>query len=254
MAIFVLIHGGLHGGWCWDRVVTRLAAAGHTAIAPDLPSMGDDDTPRAAVSLASTGDFIADCVRQQAERVVLVGHSMAGIAISEAAERVPESLLGLVYVSALLVPGGMSVADMTRGEVRPPAAGAIPLPDGAIMWDPVAARDVFYNRTDPDEIERSIERLKPQAMAPMAERLTTTPARFGRVPRAYVECLHDNACPIEVQRQMRIALPCDPVFAIPSDHSPFLSAPDALTGCLIGAMLAFRDEHMPRHPQVPPTA
>lgn len=247
MALFVLIHGGLHGGWCWDHVVACLADAGHRSIAPDLPSMGADDSPRAAVSLAAMGDFIADLLRRQREPVVLVGHSMAGIAISEAAERAPHCLLGLVYVSALLVPGGMSVADMRRGEVRPPADGALLLPDGfSIMWDPAAARDVFYNRTDPAEIERAIPRLRPQSMVPMSERLTVTPSRFGRVPRAYVECMRDNACPIAVQRQMQLALPCDPVFAMASDHSPFLSAPAELAGHLVSAMQAFGwREHRP---------
>ena len=29
MGVFVLVHGGWHGGWCWRKVVPILRAAGH---------------------------------------------------------------------------------------------------------------------------------------------------------------------------------------------------------------------------------
>ena len=29
MATYVLVHGGGHGGWCYQRVARRLRAAGH---------------------------------------------------------------------------------------------------------------------------------------------------------------------------------------------------------------------------------
>lgn len=88
----VLVHGGLHGGWCWEHVLPRLREAGFTASAPDLPGMGQDRTPLSNVTLASTADFLARHVGER-QNVLLVGHSMAGPAISECAERVPGHLL-----------------------------------------------------------------------------------------------------------------------------------------------------------------
>ena len=41
MATFVLIHGGGHGGWCYQRVARRLRAAGHEVHAPSLTGLGD---------------------------------------------------------------------------------------------------------------------------------------------------------------------------------------------------------------------
>jgi hypothetical protein len=38
--------------------------------------------------------------------------------------------------------------------------------------------------------------------------------------------------PIETQRRLREALPCDPVITLDTDHSPFYSAPEALTAAL----------------------
>ena len=31
MTTFVLIHGGFHGGWCWDYLIPELEARGHSA-------------------------------------------------------------------------------------------------------------------------------------------------------------------------------------------------------------------------------
>jgi pimeloyl-ACP methyl ester carboxylesterase len=87
MARFVLVHGAWHGGWCWERIVPLLGAAGHEVLAPDLPGLGADRTPFAADVLAQWADFVAGLVRGAAEPAVLVGHSRGGLVISEAAER-----------------------------------------------------------------------------------------------------------------------------------------------------------------------
>ena len=63
--------------------------------------------------------------------------------------------------------------------------------------------------------------------------LELTAARYGRVPRAYVETTFDRAISLAAQRRIRAALPCDPVFTLDTDHSPFLSQPEALARILI---------------------
>jgi pimeloyl-ACP methyl ester carboxylesterase len=60
----------------------------------------------------------------------------------------------------------------------------------------------------------------------------STADRWGRLPRAYIECTDDRILPIGAQRAAHAALPCDPVIAIDSDHSPFFSAPDVLADAL----------------------
>ena len=39
MAGFLLIHGAMHGGWCFDAVAEILRGKGHAVVAPDLPGM-----------------------------------------------------------------------------------------------------------------------------------------------------------------------------------------------------------------------
>lgn len=40
-AIVVLVHGSMHGGWCWKRVVPLLRAAGHEVFTPTLTGLGE---------------------------------------------------------------------------------------------------------------------------------------------------------------------------------------------------------------------
>jgi pimeloyl-ACP methyl ester carboxylesterase len=237
MAIFLLIHGAMHGGWCWREVVPLLEAHGHTALAPTLPGLADDPTPRDRVDLKITADFIADLVRAQPEPVLLTGHSMGGLMISEAAERAAEHIAGLIYVTAALAPAGPRPPD-PRFEA---AMQAMTLSSDGVSFvcAPSAAAPMFYNRTDPKAAEDAVSRLTPQPIKPGIEPLSVTDARFGRLPRAYVECLDDQAIPIALQRDMQSALPCSPVVTLDTDHSPFLSAPRDLADALISIQQAF---------------
>jgi pimeloyl-ACP methyl ester carboxylesterase len=233
-ASFVLIHGAWHGAWCWDLVAERLRAAGHEVIAPDLPGLGRDETPLDQVSLASWADFVADLVRAAREPVVLVGHSRGGVVVTEVAERVPERVRVLVYLTAFLLPDGKAIADMlTMVEPRPITQGA--MVHGPNVTSTIAAEKVgpvFYNTTSPPLVERATRLVCAEPMMSFMTPVHTTDARWGRVRRAYVECLQDNAITIELQRLMQSALPCAPVVTLDTDHSPFFSAPAVLAAAL----------------------
>ena len=46
-----------------------------------------------------------------------------------------------------------------------------------------------------------MERLRPQPISISTTPVTLTEERFGSVPRWYIECTHDNAVRIELQRR-----------------------------------------------------
>jgi pimeloyl-ACP methyl ester carboxylesterase len=66
------------------------------------------------VTLQGYTDRVVDVLDAQPEPVVLVGHSLGGIAISQAAEQRPEKIEKLVYVCALLLPSGKSASDNSQ--------------------------------------------------------------------------------------------------------------------------------------------
>ena len=249
MAMFILVHGGAHGGWCWDKLVPELRKLGHRAVAPDLPGMGGDRTPLRQISLGGWGEFIAGIARQSEEPVVLVGHSRGGPVIGEAAERAPEALLGLIYLSAVLIPAGITTMAAFEGESTELMNRATSTADGlAFVLDREVARKGFYHRAARADAEWALDRLCPEPIGPNREPMTVTAERWGRVPRAFIECADDRAIPLALQRRLHGTLPCDPVITIDSDHSPFLCMPAPLASHLSSIAAGFAARRADRRP------
>ena len=235
MSSFLLVHGAWHGGWCWSKIEERLWRRGHQVLAPDLPSHGESRVPPATVTLDDYVDCLSDLLDQSRERVILVGHSMAGLVISEVAERRPEQVLALVYVTAFLLRDGQSIADVTRDDTESLARKARVVSSDRLT---VTTRDeavaaAFYGACSPEDVACAQARLKPQALAPFVSKASVTAERWGSVPRYYVECLRDRAIVPGLQHAMQAALPCRRSYPLDTDHSPFFSAPAQLTDVLL---------------------
>jgi pimeloyl-ACP methyl ester carboxylesterase len=230
-----LIAGAWHGAWCWHRLTPLLERHGARVIAPDLPSMAGDPTPADRVTLDSWARFVADIVVSQTEPVVLVGHSRGGIVISQAAELAPGRIRHLVYLSAYLLPAGASLAEEARRDAESIIAANMIAADSGMTCSvrESAVREAFYGLCSEADYDYARVRLSPEPLKPLVTPLTITASRFGSVPRAYVETTRDRTVTLASQRRMRAALPCAPVFTLESDHSPFLSQPEALARILI---------------------
>jgi len=237
MANFILIHGAMHGAWCWERVVPLLERQGHHVVAPDLPGMGKKALPTADVTLDAWSRFTVDLLNQQPGKSILVGHSLGGMVISQAAEAAPERIATLVYATALLPQNGLSAFDLTRGEDVPDRDARIdlnPTYDGqCITASPEGVRSFMYGETPAEWADLAASRVQPQPLEPLQRGAAITEAKFGAVPRIYIECLRDRIIPLSVQRAMHTASPCRTIYAIDTDHSPFYSTPEELAAILL---------------------
>ena len=235
MSTFVLVHGAWHGAWCWYRIVPALTQAGHTVLAPDLPSLGRDRTPIADVSLDRWADSVCRWIETAAEPVILVGHSRGGIVISEVAERLPTRIAGLVYLTAFLLRDGETLLEVAQSaDMSLVVPNMVVADDGASMTvreDAVA--EAFYGECSPEDIALAGMLLAPEAVAPNATAIHVTEARFGSVPKAYVECVRDRALPVELQRRMARNSACRIAASLDTDHSPFFSMPRELVASLL---------------------
>ena len=195
MATFVLVHGSMHGGWCWKKVAPLLRVAGHEVYTPTLTGLGE------RVHLAHPGvdldTHIADIVNllafeelafEELAGVVLVGHSYAGAVITGVADRAPERIAHLVYPDAVVVSDGQAVLDLfpsesraaIRAEVEGEGAGwrMTPPADPAARWGITAADDAAWVRA----------KVVPQPFRTFTQpiRLVHPAARAG--PRTLIVC------------------------------------------------------------------
>jgi pimeloyl-ACP methyl ester carboxylesterase len=235
MATFVLIHGAWHGAWCWHKLTPLIEASGARVIAPDLPSMGADVTPPEVITLDYWARFIVDLIAHEPEPVTLVAHSRGGVIASRVAEIAPDHVARLVYVAAYLLPARGTVAAEARADAGSSiAANMISAASGVTCTvRREALRELFYNNCGDADFEFARDRLSPEPLKPLVTSLDITPARFGRVPRAYIETSLDRVISPAAQKRMVAALPCDPVLTLETDHSPFLSQPEPLARMLI---------------------
>jgi pimeloyl-ACP methyl ester carboxylesterase len=108
----VLVHGAFADGSSWSKVIAILQAKGYNVTAVQLPltALADD--------VAATRRALA----QQKGLVIMVGHSWAGVVITEAG--MDPKVAGLVYVAAFAPDRGETVGELGKAYQPPPSFSA----------------------------------------------------------------------------------------------------------------------------------
>jgi pimeloyl-ACP methyl ester carboxylesterase len=234
MSSIHLIHGAWHGRWCWEKLIPGLQAAGHTVVANDLPGLGSDRTPAVEITLERYTDAVCDALAKEPSPAVVVGHSMAGVVIGEAAERMPEKIKALVYLTAYLLLPGQSLIDAAMSDPEASQLGQHLLMDGPCCTiRPDKIPEFLYGCCPREDAILAAALLVPQPLVAFTTPARVTAGRFGRIPKFYIQCLQDRTVPPSLQRTMIAATPCERIFSLNTDHSPFLSAPDELAAQIL---------------------
>jgi pimeloyl-ACP methyl ester carboxylesterase len=235
MGTFVLVHGAGSGAWVWHKIAPRLEAQGHRVITLDLPGHGLNPLPLAEVTLDRYVAAVCDCLRAQPEPVILVGHSLGGAVITQAAEHCPDRIATLVYLAGYLLRDGESALAITQADSESLLlANAVFSEDQlAATFRPEALQEIGYADCTVEDMALVRSLLAPQALAPLATPVHLTAENAGRVPKVYITCRQDRAIGPAAQQRMIAATPCDRVFELNTSHNPYLSAPQALAHHLL---------------------
>ena len=232
--MFVLVHGAWHGAWCWEQVEHHLGDLGAASVAIDLPGRAGDPQPVAELTLDSYVDRVVAAIDASPQPVVLVGHSLGGLVISQTAERVPDKISSLVYLCAMLLQDGQSTIDASVNDPGSELMANISLDDGAATSSVTGpgVRDLFYGDCTVDASEKAARLLVPEPIGPASTPVHVTADRWGSVPRSYILCTQDRAISPATQRAMIASVGVDRVIEMDSSHSPFISRPEQLAALL----------------------
>lgn len=240
MSIYVFVHGGWHGSWCWKKVVPLLREKGHSVFAPDLPGHGEDKMPLAAITPERVMQCIYDILDEQEEQVILVGHSSGGMLITEAARRRPEKIKALVYLAAFLLPAGVFPPSIMREDHESilPSSLIIDEERKVSIVRPEDAREVFYaDCSDEDATWATALLVAEPLKVGTSSEISATEVDIDWIPRAYITSLQDKALGPATQKKMYTMLPCRKVYELATSHSPFLSTPEQVVACLLDVAL-----------------
>jgi pimeloyl-ACP methyl ester carboxylesterase len=234
MNTYLLIHGAWHGAWCWNKVIPLLEKQGHKVIAPSLPGHGKDKTFIKEVTLTSYTDSICEILDSLEEPVILVGHSMGGLIMSQVAEYRPDKIEMLVYIAAFVLKNGESILPFIRKDAESLLIHNIDFSKdmSSIELNEDAIKNVFYGDCSDEDISRAKSLISPQSFAPIKSRLNISNEKFELAPKIYIECLADRAISITMQRKMYAEFSWKKVISIDSSHSPFFSSPEELVSNL----------------------
>ncbi len=210
--------------WCWRQVLPWLAAHGHEAVAIDLPGHGGDSTPVESVTFQHYVDRVLVAVRASDAPAILVGHSMAGAIVREAAGLAPAGIRAIVSVASLLPREGASMLSLVEGFDSEYLAQILWAKDGrSARLSEEGARRFFLALCPPAAVEAALPLLTPEPALPYETPLAYSDAG---VPHYYIECWQDRVVPIALQRSMHAGFPADRIYGLDTDHAPFFSRPE----------------------------
>lgn len=173
MAIYVLVHGGGHGGWCYSKVATLLREAGHEVHTPTLSGLADRSHLRfAGIGLDTHVQDVASLLDyEDLTDVILVGHSYGGMVITGAADRAVERVGRLVYLDAANPVNGQSLVDVA-GPIMESARQFGETIDGVeFVLLPTPDAGVFYGVSDPGDLAWMQQRLTAHPWQCFADKL-----------------------------------------------------------------------------------
>jgi pimeloyl-ACP methyl ester carboxylesterase len=103
---FVLVHGAWQAPFVWDSVKAELIRAGQHVVVVQLPGHGTDQTNPGVITMDSYRDQIVSAINSVSGKVILVGHSLSGFAITAAEEQIPSRIDKLVFLAAYIPSSG----------------------------------------------------------------------------------------------------------------------------------------------------
>jgi pimeloyl-ACP methyl ester carboxylesterase len=191
VATYVLVHGGGHGGWCYQRVARILRAEGHEVYAPTLTGLGErahllDER----VDLhRHVEDVVALLQYEDLRDVILVGHSYGGMVITGIADRAADRVGRLVYLDAANPVNGQSLVDVSGPiiEAVRPMGRVVDGIELVLLPGPDAG--LLYGVTDPVDLAWMAERLTGHPWKCFEQRLElTNEAALWAIPQYHIVC------------------------------------------------------------------
>ncbi|XP_059276610.1 methyl jasmonate esterase 1-like [Lycium ferocissimum] len=245
---FVLVHTAGHGAWSWYKIIALMRSSGHNVTALDLGASGIN--PKQALEVRHISDFFSPLMEFMAslpahEKVVLVGHSIGGLAIAKAMETFPEKIAVAVFVAALMPGPNLNATTLyfeTFNAVIPQLDNRVTYDDGptnpptTLILGPKYLATNFYPRSPIQDfaLATRVARPIPIRTNDVSKETVLSSKRYGSVRRVFIVVVEDKVLKKEFQQLMIEKNPPDEVKEIQgSDHMGMMSKPHQLFTLLI---------------------
>lgn len=216
----VLVHGLFADGSCWSEVIARLQAKGLRATAVQNPLTSLNDAVQATQRVLAMQDG----------PTVLVGHSFAGMIVSEAG--VDPKVSSLVYVAARAPDAGEDYTALAKTFPTPPAsAGIVWSGDWGQLGEEAFLRD--FGGDLPAEKARVLYAVQePFKRSLLADK--TTQAAWRTKPSWYAVSTEDRTINPDLERFMAKRMGAKTT-EVKASHLSLISQPDVIARIILEA-------------------
>jgi pimeloyl-ACP methyl ester carboxylesterase len=232
MATYLLVHGGAHGGWCWNRVAPLLRAGGHVVYTPTLTGLGERvHLLTSDVDLTMHVQDIVNVLKyEDLQHVILVGHSYGGMVITGVADQAPERIRRLVFLDALQPRDGESMADLAPAILDVPRRST---GDGVeLTLLPEERKPSDFGVVDRDDAAWIASKLTPHPLACFTQPLRlSNEAALAAIARSGIYCrlTLEHWPPPQVARARAL----QPLWEIDTGHDLMVTEPAAVAERLL---------------------
>jgi pimeloyl-ACP methyl ester carboxylesterase len=212
-----------------------LGAAGYEPEAVEMPGRGADAARASTVTLDDYTQHLEDVIDRGPQPVAIVAHSIGGVYASAIAERRPDAISHIIFLASLAPrdgEAGLPILQRSVGSALLEPGAIVVAEDQTTAFVPAEhAIAGFYSDCTADDAAWATPQLHTEPLAPIMTPVHLTDDNYGRVPKTWILTTNDRTVTPELQREQAEAIAA-PVVEIASGHSPFLSAPDALTSMI----------------------
>jgi pimeloyl-ACP methyl ester carboxylesterase len=191
MKSYVLVHGGGHGGWCYQPLARIMRAHGQEVYTPTLTGLGERaHLLSAAVDLeCHITDIVKVLEAEDLEDVILVGHSYGGMVITGVADRAAERIGHLVFLDAATPDNGQSLLDIAAPLMLAARAQSRVVDGVELVLFPGTDPLGYYGVKEPKQIEWMKPRLTPHPWKCFEQKLRLGNERaLGKIPQTHIVC------------------------------------------------------------------
>lgn len=219
----VLVHGPFETADVWKLVAERLHKDGYKTVAVTLPGRRGNPLSSKRATLDLYRDAVLSPIAKQTQPVVLVGHSFAGITISNVGEAVPDKIRTLVYVAAYLPASGQSPLVLSQSDPDSKMGPAFRVSDekSEATVDPAARGELFCNGCNPKMQKTIAAGFVSEPMGPLATPVSVSTSRFGVVDKVYIHTARDLVGSPALQAMMIAATPVHREMTLDTGHAAF---------------------------------
>jgi len=191
MAIFVLVHGGGHGGWCYQGVARIMRAQGQEVYTPTMTGLGEREhllSPAVDLDMHIT-DIVKVLQFEDLRDVILVGHSYGGMVITGVADRAADRIGHIVYLDAANPENGQSLVDLA-GPLMEASRVSGRIVDGIeLVLYPGTDPMNYFGLTEPEQIEWIKPKLTPHPWKCFEQKLIlNNEAVMRKIPQTHIVC------------------------------------------------------------------